>query len=117
LTLSDFARGKDTFLLFCNPSCGFCQQMLSNLKAWEPTQTKAAPRLLVVSTGDVQANRALGIRSTVLHEPNFQAGYASGVSGTPSAVLIDADGRIASDVAVGAQSVLALAGQQQAAAR
>jgi peroxiredoxin len=102
-------RGKNTLVLFWNPGCGFCQQMLPDLKAWEASRPKNAPRLLVVSSGGVEANRALGLRSAVVLEPSFQAGYAFGVNGTPSAVLVDAQGRIASEVAVGAQAVLALA--------
>ena len=32
--LEDF-RGEETLVLFWNPGCGFCQQMLPDLKAWE----------------------------------------------------------------------------------
>ena len=37
------------------------------------------------------------------------AGRAFGANGTPSAVLIDGEGKIASEVAVGAPSILELA--------
>ena len=36
------------------------------------------------------------------------------VAGTPMAVLVDAEGKIASELAAGAPAVLELAGQQQA---
>src|SRR5206468_10420404 len=98
VALADY-RGRETVVLFWNPDCGFCQQMLPDLKAWETNAGKGGPRLLVVSSGGVEANRALGLRSTVVLEPSFQAGYAFGVSGTPSAILIDAQGKIASEVA------------------
>ena len=49
------------------------------------------------------------LRSTVVLDDAFQAGTAFGASGTPMGVLIDADGRIASDVAAGAKAVLDLA--------
>ena len=39
---------------------------------------------------------------------------AFGATGTPSAVLVDAEGRIASDVAVGAPAVMGLAGASRA---
>jgi thiol-disulfide isomerase/thioredoxin len=32
--LEDF-RGEETMVLFWNPGCGFCQQMLPDLKPWE----------------------------------------------------------------------------------
>jgi peroxiredoxin len=108
VNLTDF-RGSSTLVLFWNPGCGFCQQMLSDLKAWEQEAPKGAPKLLVVSTGTAEANRALGLRSPIVLEPSFNIGSSFGVSGTPSAVLVDARGKITSPVAVGAQAVLALA--------
>jgi len=45
------------------------------------------------------------------HRPT-EAGQAFGASGTPMAVLVDAEGRIASPVVAGAAAVLALAGGQ-----
>jgi thiol-disulfide isomerase/thioredoxin len=103
-------RGGKTMLLFWNPGCGFCKRMLDDLKAWEENPPKGAPKLVVVSTGTVEANEALGLKSTVVLDEGFSVGRAFGASGTPSAVLIDAKGNIASDVAVGAPGVLALAG-------
>jgi hypothetical protein len=46
----------------------------------------------------------------------FAAGRAFGASGTPSAVLVDAEGNVASQVAVGAPGVLELVGASQAEA-
>jgi peroxiredoxin len=111
--LADF-RGNKTLVLFWNPGCGFCQRMLDDLKAWEADPPKGAPKLLVVSTGTVEDNRAMGLRSTLVLDQGFNAGLAFGASGTPSAVLVDRKGKIASEVAVGAPAVLALAGASQA---
>lgn len=102
-------RGHDTLLLFWNPGCGFCQRMLPDLKAWEGEAAFGDPRLLVVSSGSVEANQEMGLRSTVIIDEAFSTGAKFGTSGTPSAVLIDAEGRIASEVAVGAPAVLELA--------
>jgi thiol-disulfide isomerase/thioredoxin len=105
--LADY-RGAPTAVLFWNPGCGFCQQMLDDLKAWEKKPPKRAPRLLVVSTGSAETNREMGLRSPLGLEEGFQLGRAFGALGTPSAVLLDADGNIASSIAVGADAVLAL---------
>ncbi len=109
VTLREF-RGHKTLLLFWNPACGYCQQMLNDLKAWEADPPAGAARLVVISAGTVEANRAMNLRSTVLLDPDFQAGPAFGANGTPMAVIVDATGCIASEVAAGAQAVLALAG-------
>ena len=109
-------RGSPTLVVFWNPGCGFCQQMLDELKQWEASKPKTAPRLVVVSTGSVEANEALGFRSRVLLDQNFGAGSAFGANGTPMAVLLDAEGKIASNLAAGAPAVMALArGDAQAA--
>jgi thiol-disulfide isomerase/thioredoxin len=107
--LEDF-RGRETLVLFWNPGCGFCQQMLPEIKQWEENRPEDAPGLLFVSAGAEEANRDMKLSSPVLLDQNFATGRAFGASGTPSAVLVDAEGRIASEVAVGAPSVMDLAG-------
>lgn len=108
VSFSDF-RKSETLLLFWNPECGFCQQMLADLRSWEAAPSPGAPKLLVVSTGDVARNQALGLRSPVLLDGGFTIGPKFGIQGTPMAVLVDAEGKIASEVAAGAPDVLALA--------
>jgi peroxiredoxin len=110
--LADF-RGEETLVLFWNPGCGFCQQMLTDLKEWEATSPEDAPKLLVVSAGSEEANREMGLASPVLLDQNFATGRAFGASGTPSAVLVDAEGNVASEVAVGGPAVLELAGSDR----
>lgn len=107
ISLSDL-RGRETLVFFWNPSCGYCTQMLADLQAWDRNPPKGSPQLLVISTGTVEANRAMSLQSSVVLDPGFYAGQAFGVVGTPSAVLVDADGKIASQVAVGATAVLVL---------
>jgi thiol-disulfide isomerase/thioredoxin len=101
--------GRDTLVLFWNPGCGFCQQMLGDLKNWDAAPPVGAPALIVVSTGTVEEARAMGLRSPVLLDPSQQAGTPFGANGTPMAVLLDTKGRIASQIAAGAQAVFALA--------
>ena len=115
--LSDF-RGSPTLVLFWRPSCGFCERMLPDLKAWETNARNGAPKLLVVSTDTVADNQAMGLRSPiVLEKAGMSVGRQFGAGGTPMAVLIDAEGKIASELAAGAPAVLELAGQEQAQVR
>ena len=102
-------RGTSTLVLFWNPDCGFCRQLLPELKAWEHARPDESPRLLVVSRGDAEVNRVMGLRSPVVLDGDGSAMRAFGVSGTPMGVLVDTSGRIASSVAAGAQQVMALA--------
>ncbi|MDQ3660350.1 MAG: redoxin domain-containing protein [Actinomycetota bacterium] len=102
-------RGKDTLVLFWNPGCGFCQEMLDDLKVWERSRPEDSPEIVLISTGTAEANRELGLKSLVLVDGGFTAGSAFGVNGTPMAVLVDADGRIASEGVAGAAAVMELA--------
>jgi protein-disulfide isomerase len=104
-------RGQETALIFWNPGCGFCSRMLDDIKAWESSKPESAPALVFVSTGAVDANQRQGLTSPVLLDQGFKAGRSFGASGTPSAVLVDADGKIASQVAVGAPGVFGLLGR------
>jgi peroxiredoxin len=103
-------KGKETLVLFWNPGSGLCQQMLADLKALEADPPKGAPKLLVVSHGTVEANRTMGFRSPVVLDQTLDTLRTFGASGTPSAVLIDRKGNVASELAVGAPAVLQLAG-------
>jgi thiol-disulfide isomerase/thioredoxin len=101
-------RGRNTLVLFWNTGCGFCQRMLADLRAWEQTRLPGAPELILISSGSEEDVRTMGLRSTVLLDPNFTAGPSYGANGTPMGVLVDANGTIASEVAAGADAVFAL---------
>ena len=113
VALSQF-RGRATLVLFWNPSCGFCRRMLADLQDWEARPLADRPDLLVISTGSTEDNRALGLRSTIVLDPASAVTRQYGVTGTPSGVLLDAKGRMASDVLVGARAILARVGQGDA---
>jgi thiol-disulfide isomerase/thioredoxin/uncharacterized membrane protein YphA (DoxX/SURF4 family) len=115
IALRENLAGEETLVLFWNPGCGFCQQMLSDIKAWEKNPPEGAPRLLVVSAGTKEANEAMGLTSPVVLDQQFATGRAFGAGGTPSAVLVDTEGRVASKVAVGAPAVLEMAGAEEKA--
>jgi peroxiredoxin len=117
VSLEDF-RGEVTLVLFCSPGCGYCQEeLMPELKEWEAAPPDGAPRLLIVSDGTVEENEAVDISSpVVLEDDTYAVSDAYGVTGTPSAVLVDAEGRIASEMALGSGAVLALARPGQTAA-
>lgn len=110
VALAQFA-GQPTLVLFWNPDCPHCQRMLDDVKAWEARPLIERPQLFVVSTGTEERNRAMGLRSTIVLDPGFTVGPQFGVDGTPSAVLVDRDGRLVASPAVGAFAIFALAGQ------
>jgi hypothetical protein len=84
--------------------------MLPDLIEWENKPPEGAPKLLVLSAGTAEANKEMNLSSPVLLDQEFATGLTFGTAGTPSAVLLDEEGKIASELAVGAPAVLQLAG-------
>jgi peroxiredoxin/uncharacterized membrane protein YphA (DoxX/SURF4 family) len=101
---------EPTVILFWNPGCGFCRAIQDDVRAWERGRPDSAPSLLVVSAGAVDEVRAEAFASTVLLDPEWTASAALGAGGTPMAVLVDGQGRIASPLVTGAAAVLELLG-------
>lgn len=110
--LSEF-RGRDVLLIFFNPKCGFCTKMAADLAAL-PTEEKPGRAVpIVITTGGIEANRELvekhGIQCMVLLQEQMEVASKYRAQGTPMGYRIDAEGRIASELAVGAEPLLALA--------
>jgi peroxiredoxin len=105
VALSQKLPDGEALLVFWNPDCGFCERMLESLRELDAGE----PGLVLISTGSPAANRELGLRAPILLDDGFAAGNAFGAMGTPSAVRVDSERRVASAVAVGAEALLALA--------
>lgn len=110
-------RGQPSVVLFWDPACIFCRQMGPDLRQFEQSAGSALPNIVVVSTGSAEENRSLGFRSPIVLDPSQQTMKSFGVAGTPMAVLVDAEGRVASEAAAGAAAVIALAESASMAAR
>jgi len=110
--LSEF-RGKHLLLIFFNPKCGFATRMAADLAALPQEGGAGRVTPVVVTTGDANENRKLvekyGIRCMVLLQEQMQVASLYRAQGTPMGYRIDAAGRIASELAVGAESLLKLA--------
>jgi thiol-disulfide isomerase/thioredoxin len=101
-------EGRDTLLMFWNPDCGHCRAMHDDLLAWESGDDALRPRLVIVSSGGEAKTRSEGFRARMLLDEHFAAAERFGIRGTPMALMLGADGRIASEVAAGAEAVFAL---------
>jgi peroxiredoxin len=101
-------EGRRVFVLFWDPACAYCGQMLGDLAAWAEDPPDGAPELVVVSRGSVESNRAMELSATVLIDPDWSTTRSFGAAGTPMGVLVDEEGRIASQVGAGAPAVFEL---------
>ena len=111
-TFAGLPQGQEAILLFWSPSCGYCRRLAPKVLAWEANRPADAPELLILSIGDEAAIRAEGFQSTVLIDDGTNVRTRFGSRGTPSALRIDANGRISSPVAHGSEQVLAMLGDR-----
>lgn len=102
----------DTLLLFWDPECRFCQAMSEDLKRLEENPPEHAPRVVLIASGKTEQLRKMSkdFKSLILLDPEFDAAPVFGSNSTPSAVLINSEGKISSSLAVGERNILALAG-------
>jgi methylamine dehydrogenase accessory protein MauD len=101
------APGKPVLLLFTDPNCGPCTAMFADVGRW---QQEYAEKLTValVSRGAREDNAIStsehGLTNVLLQE-DWEISDAYGVDATPSAVLVQPDGTIASPVLEGVDDV------------
>jgi len=109
LALSDL-RGRRVLLAFSSPSCGPCNALAPELEKFH----RQHPELEVVmmSKGEPKENRAKlkghGLTFTVVLQQQWEISRRYGMFATPIAYLLDEQGVIAADVAVGVEPILAL---------
>ena len=116
-------RDQPLLLIFFNPDCGFCRELMPKLKEKAESGKQKAemeiggrsdrPLVLIVSTGDAKKNRQFfaehNVSCPVLLQDDGEVAKAYQAHGTPTGYLVSAEGKIASGLAVGAEVLLALA--------
>jgi peroxiredoxin len=100
-------RGPSALLVFASPGCGSCVELFPNVRRWQQTLSERLT-IAILSTGDLENNRTLrdryGLEQLLVQEKS-EMFEAYRIRGTPSAVLVKPDGKIAS---LPAESVFAI---------
>jgi len=73
---------------------------------FEPPPPQDRPFVESIYFATQRDNRAMRLRSHVVLNGDLASAF--GANGTPMAILLDADGRVASGIAAGAQAIFAL---------
>lgn len=110
---SEDLRGKKTLIAFWSLTCGYCKQMLDDLRDWDKEKGIDEPNLLLVSTGEIEEHQNLDLLSPVVLDEGQKVSGELGMNGTPSAVLVNEYGKIISETAVGAEQIWALLGRKK----
>ena len=105
--------GKRTLAAFWSTTCPHCISMIEELKEWNRTKGGDEPDLVVFSDGDPEQHRSLGLDAPIVLDRDYKHSAKIGMYGTPSAVLIDENGKIASETGVGAEMIWALLGKYE----
>jgi peroxiredoxin len=101
------APDKPVMLIFTDPGCGPCNALLPEVGRWQQEHAQKLT-LSLVSQGDPEENKTKaqehGLTNVLLQE-DWEVSGSYEVRGTPSAVLIGPDGKVASPVATGAEGI------------
>ncbi len=107
------SSGRPALLFFTNPHCGPCDDLLPEVARW---QRELADKIdvVVISRDSPEANTVKaekhGLRDVLLQRKR-EVSEAYQVESTPAAVLVSADGKIASRLAYGPDGIGALVRQ------
>jgi peroxiredoxin len=107
-------RGRRALLVHWSARCGFCAQIASELAALAPQLDRSGVRLLLIGHGpaadEEELAREHGLEGSLLIAGQGSTDLEAFAGlGTPSAYLLDAEGRVAEPLAIGAIQVPALA--------
>ena len=115
VSLDDF-RGRKVLLVFSDPVCGPCQDLTPELAQLDRQHLGDELQILMVGRGALGENRRKarkhGVEFPVVVQNRWKLSKEYGIFATPVAFLIDEQGVIAEDVAVGPEQILALARQR-----
>lgn len=105
--------GKKTLIAFWSATCPHCTNMLEDLRRWDKAKGADAPNLLVFSDGEAETHKTMDLQSPIVLDKGRKISNQLGMAGTPSAVLINEEGKIISETAVGAAQIWTLLGEKK----
>jgi peroxiredoxin len=109
LSLSEY-RGRKVLLVFSDPNCGPCDQLAPQLE--QRARRTPGVQVLMVSKGELEANRAKaaqhGLTFPIVLQRQWEVSKEYAKFATPIGYLIDEEGIIAKEIAIGVEPILAL---------
>jgi peroxiredoxin len=116
VSLGDY-RGRKLLLVFTDPHCEPCDTIAPELARLHRQHQANGLALVIISRGDAEENRKKaelnGFDFPVVLQTKRELSKKYGIFATPVAFLINEEGVLARDVAIGADATLELAQQAQ----
>jgi len=114
----DSYRGKSVLLVFSDPDCSSCETLAPELERIHQAHRNNGRQVLMVGRGDPNVNRAKiaqqGLTFPVLLQRRWEVARKYGTLATPAAFLLNEEGILLRDVAIGVDAILALASERVA---
>jgi peroxiredoxin len=101
------AHGKPLLLVFTNPTCGPCVVLFEEIKKWQQAHSEQLT-IALISFGTIKENFVNVARNSlgqVLLQREREVAKKYGANVTPTAVVVNTSGRIASPLAAGADEI------------
>jgi protein-disulfide isomerase len=101
------AYGKPLLLIFTNPNCGSCVVLFQEIKEWQESHSEQLT-IALLSFGTIKENFVNVARNglgQVLLQQQREVAEKYGADVTPTAVLVNTSGRIATPMAAGAEEI------------
>ena len=111
ITEKDLA-GRTTLVAFSSPTCGHCAQLMGQIKDWENRRSPSDPAMIVFSDGSEDEERDLGLKTPIIIDKDYKTAVGFGMRGVPSAVLVNEDGIIVTEAAIGPENIWSLIGER-----
>ncbi len=104
------AYGKPLLLVFTNPTCGPCVVLFEEIKEWQRSHSEQLT-IGLVSFGTIKENFVNVARNNLGHvllQREREVAEKYGANVTPTAVVVNTNGKIASPIAAGADEIRGL---------
>lgn len=101
------ADGKPLLLIFTNPNCGPCVALFEEIRDWQDSHGQDLT-IALISFGTIKDNFVNVARNRlgqVLLQEKYEVSEQYGAMATPTAIVVNTSGRIASDPAAGADEI------------
>jgi len=101
------ADGKPVLLIFTNPTCGPCVTLFTEVKDWQQTHREQLT-IALISFGTIKENFVNVARNglgQVLLQQEREVAEKYGANVTPTAVVVNVNGKITSPLAAGADEI------------
>lgn len=110
LVTDEDLRDKQTLILFWGTSCPHCRSVRPDLTKWIQANSEHY-RVMIFSDSPILEDFNPGLPATLIEDDAYSAGVKLGMLGTPSALIVDENGTVVTETAIGTDNLWAMIGR------